>query len=248
MNIFNYTIDITISKLKIVIFFILYGIIAFIVFSYLIIKFLRLSIHDNSIFFYKYNKKSQNVLDKYGDCKICKLYLCREPLNKCIHFIINVLTFYNYEKLISTSDKFYPYHSRIIIKLITLDKKYKFISIDKNNCINITTDFNVHNSQECKLIHIKKHYTLNDILTQTLNRVGNDDFFNWNLCKNNCLNFSREILTTLNKLNKHNIKFLSCDKLIGPLNPSEFMLHMINCVNTIYNIIEKYVYNISIFD
>jgi hypothetical protein len=249
MPFFDYTINI--SKVKIfaivLILCVISSTIIFIIFSYFIIKFLQLSINDNSIFFYKYNKKSQNILDTYGDCKICKFYLCREPFNKFIHFVINILTFYNYEKLISISDELYPYHSRIIVKLITLDKKYKFVSLDKNNCINITTDFNITNKQEYKLIKIKKHHTLNSILSQTLNRVGNNTFFNWNLYKNNCLNFSREILVTLNKLNKGNKQFIACDKILGPLNPSDFTLHMINCSNTLCSIMEKYIYDNNLF-
>lgn len=247
MNIFNC--DIYISTIKLLAFCLLCGIIIFIIVSYCIIKILRLSINDNSIFFYKYNKKTQNVLDKYGDCKISKIYLCREPLTNIAYLIMNILTFYNFEKLIKTwSLDCYPYHSKFIIKLITLKGRTKFILLDKNNCINITTDFNINDKQECKQININSHWTLNNILTQTLNRIGNNNFFNWNICKNNCLVFSREILTTLNKLNKSNTSFLSCDKIFGHLEMTEFTLHTINCLNVILNVVEKYIFDNSILN
>ena len=153
------------------------------------------------------------------------------------------------EKLIKTwSLDCYPYHSKFIIKLITLKGRTKFILLDKNNCINITTDFNINDKQECKQININSHWTLNNILTQTLNRIGNNNFFNWNICKNNCLVFSREILTTLNKLNKSNTTFLSCDKIFGHLEMTEFTLHTINCLNVILNVVEKYIFDNSILN
>jgi hypothetical protein len=248
MKLFNYDFDILNVNVLIVvcIFIVLCGILLFVICSYLIIKFLRLSIDDNSIFFYKYNKKTKIMLDTYGDCKIHKIYLCREPFNKIIHFIINIVTLYNYEKIISLSPECYPYHSSFVMQLKTADG-YKFILLDKNNCINITTDFNINNMQEYKQIHVKQCHTLNSILTHTLERIGNSTFFNWNIYKNNCLDFSREILTTIHKLNKTNKQFISCDKILEPLNPSEFTLHMVNCLNVIFNIIQKYIYDNNIF-
>jgi hypothetical protein len=66
--------------------------ILFVICSYFIIKFLQVSIDYNNIFFYQYNKKCQRIIDEYGDRKINKIYLVRQPFGKTVNLIFNVLT------------------------------------------------------------------------------------------------------------------------------------------------------------
>jgi hypothetical protein len=43
-------------------------------------------------------------------------------------------------------------------------------------------------------------------------------------------------------------EFIYRDKLIKLYNPSEFTLHIINCLCAIYNIFEKYIFDSDLFN
>ena len=121
--------------------------------------------------------------------------------------------------------------------------------LEKNNCINISENFFINNTQEIKQLNIKtKELTINKILNITQNRLGNEKYFNWHLYKNNCQEFTKEILKTIGKYNKKNKEFIFRDKLFKIIIPSEFTLHIGNCLCVFYNIIEKYIYDRNIFN
>ena len=101
MDLSNYNIYIDINRLfntiflpniKYIIFFsvifIIVSSIIFVVISYIILKLLKMKIDNNNILFYKYNKKSQKILDIYGDFKVSKVYIVREPLTKLMSLLI----------------------------------------------------------------------------------------------------------------------------------------------------------------
>ena len=85
-------------------------------------------------------------------------------------------------------------------------------------------------------------------MSKTQKRIGNNRYFNWNIYKNNCQEFTKEILITLNKNFKKYDKFIFSDKFIQKYYlPSDFTLHIINCVFIIINFIEKYIYDNNFF-
>lgn len=236
------------------------SLIFFIISSYIVVNILKKSIEDFNVLFYQYNKKSQQIIDKYGECRINKIYLIRQPFTKSIAFLLNILTFYKYDKLINESKDNFPYHTLLVCEIIKPDKTKKLILLEKNNCINLCENFMITESQDIKTIYLckkgeitkegeiekiekRKNYTLNYILTETQKRVGNERFFNWHLYKNNCHEFTKEILKTIGKYSIENKHFIFRDKLFQLIIPSEFTLHVGNCLCVIYNIIEKYIYN-----
>ena len=83
----------TIDIKYVIIFLVCFCLVSFVLFifcSYIIFKFLKLNLDNNNIFFYKYNKKSQHILDLYGECKLTKMYLIREPFSQLITFLLNI--------------------------------------------------------------------------------------------------------------------------------------------------------------
>ena len=229
--------------------FILISFILFIFCSYFILKLLKMSIDNNNILFYQYNKKSQKILDTYGDYKLTKLYLVRQPLSKFVTFLLNIFTLYNYEKLINESRNHFPYHSLLIFEIKLPNNMRKLLLLEKHNYINICENFFVNNLQDIKTLNLKnKEHTLNSILKTTQKRVGNENFFNWHLYTNNCQEFTKELLITLNKYNKKNKEYIFRDKLFKMIIPSEFTLHIINCLCILYNILEKYIYDSNILN
>jgi hypothetical protein len=252
MNLIDYNIDYNfISSRPFIISVILLFVICFIVFvicSYFVLKFLKISIEYNNVFFYQYNKKCQRIIDEYGNCKINKIYLVRQPFGKVVNLFCNIITLFNYNKYISESEDNYPYHPALIFE-IKKDNKIKFLLLEKNNCINICETFLINKTYDFKKVPIlKKKFTLNEILKVTQNRIGNYKFFNWNIYKNNCQKFTKEILITLNSYTKEYKEFIVKDKIIKErYDPSDFTFHLVNCFLIIINFTEKYVLDNNIF-
>ena len=132
----------------------------------------------------------------------------------------------------------FPNHSSLIFEIEMSDKKRKKILIEKNNCIKIDTNFKIYDEQDMLKIAFKnKKQTIANILNITQERVGNNKFFNWHICHNNCQMLTKELLITLKKFNKRNKLFMYQDD-INNINFSEFTLHIINSITNLYNIIE----------
>jgi len=227
MNLFGYNINTTnIPYFRfIILFIIIFLIVSFILFvllSYFVLKFFKMALDDNNILFYQYSKKSQKLLDLYGDFNIKKIYLVRQPISTFITFLLNVVTFYKYNKLITESQDNFPYHCSIIFEIELPNKMKKLLLLEKNNSINICENFFIHNFQHFKTIPFKnKKYTINSILKNTQKRVGNENFFNWHVYKNNCQEFIKEILITINKYSSSNKKYILCsNKVINFFIPS----------------------------
>uniref|UniRef100_A0A6C0IRZ4 Uncharacterized protein n=1 Tax=viral metagenome TaxID=1070528 RepID=A0A6C0IRZ4_9ZZZZ len=263
--------NININSQQIITFIFVVSIIALILFvlvSYLVIKILQKSIDDNNIFFYKYNKQSQELLDKYGDYNVKRIYLVRQPLAKMFTIGLNLFTFYYYNDLIQKCNEYYPYHTLLLVEIELSEnniykkelKETKFLLVEKNNCINISENFFISKTQETLAISLNKttthcnikkkkiKITLNQLLDKTRNRIGSKAFFNWNIYKNNCQEFTKELLVTLNKMDSNIKEFIYRDKIIQFYNPSEFTLHIINCLCAVYNILEKYVFDSELFN
>jgi len=255
MNLFGYNINTTNIPYSrfIILFTIIFLIVSFFLFvllSYFVLKFFKMALDDNNILFYQYSKKSQKLLDLYGDFNIKKIYLVRQPISTFITFLLNVFTFYKYNKLITESQDNFPYHCSIIFEIELPNKMKKLLSLEKNNSINLCENFFIHNFLNFKTISFKnKKYTINSILKNTQKRLGNEKFFNWHVYKNNCQEFIKEILITINKYSNSNKKYILCsNKVINFFIPSEFTVHFINCCCVIYNIFEKYIYDLVLFN
>lgn len=224
--------------------FIIVSCIIFIVCSYFILKLLKIRVDNNNILFYKYNKKSKKLLDSYGDFKVTKVYVVREPLSKFMTLLLNIFTLYKFEKTINESRDNFPYHVLLVFEVKLSNNMRKLILIEKNNTIDISENFIINKLQEFKTINLKnKNYTLKSILNNTQTRIGTEKFFNWHPYKNNCQEFAKEILITLDNYSKLKKKYIFRDKVFKIIIPSEFLIHLGNCLFSLSNIFQKYIYD-----
>jgi len=221
--------------------FIVLCLIVFIIVSYYIVKMLKTSLDQYNLFFYQFNNESQKILDKYGNSKISKIYLIRQPFNKYISFILNILTGYQYNQRLAESKDYFPYHVFTMFE-IKKGKKRKLLLVEKNNYINVSENFYIRNIQETLTINVnRKGYTLNSILNTTQKRMGIQKFFNWHPYKNNCHEFTKEILVTINKYNEFYKEFIFRDKMFQMIIPSDFTLHIGYSLSFIQNIFTSYI-------
>lgn len=226
----------------------------FIICSYFFIKVLAIGVDDNNILFYKYNSLSEKTLKKYGDYDIKKLYLIRQPLSKLTNTILNIITLNNYNQLITETQQSFPHHIKLIFEIKLRNNDRKLILLEKNNSISIYDTFHINNLQEIKTIKLNKNHkqTINSILQTTQHRLGSEKFFNWHIYKNNCKEFTKQILITMNNYKKEHKDFIfediAVDKLMKIVTPTEFSTHIVNSIVNINNIIEKYVLDSGMFD
>jgi hypothetical protein len=221
--------------------------------SYYIIKYLEINI-VNDIYFcnYGYNKKSSELLQKYGDYKIKKIYLVKHPITKLNTFLLNLITFYNYEKTLSNMNEIFkkqctPYHISFMIEIGLPNKNTntntKFLLVEKTSYVNLSEKIHLNNQNIVKTVKLhNKEYTINSLLKETQNRIGEKKFFNWSIYKNNCSIFIKELLITLDLYNKPNIKFITQHKFVKHVKFTSLTLHIINILCTLNNITNNYLY------
>lgn len=184
---------ITICILLIIFFFLLFFLLFFI-FVYLIVYYL-LQINNN---FVDYNEKTKKIINKYGDYKIVKMYVCKQKLSNIIDFIINIITFYKYSKHLQNNKM---YHIGLIIILKNSQNKLKILKIDKmSTSIYIDENFKINSCKKIKNVSIHKNkYSLKELLDKTKKNMGEINFFNWELQINNCQHFVKNLIKSIQK-------------------------------------------------
>lgn len=213
--------------------------------SYYIFKWLKMNIDKDSFYFNEYNSDCCNILEKYGDCAIKRMYLVRQPITRFAKTLLNIITLYKFEremkKYIETSKNnvFFPYHTSIMVEIELPNKIRKNILIEKNNCIKFALDFRISDKQDMRKISLGKKYTLKQILEETQERIGNNIFFNWQISRNNCQMLVKEILITLKKFTKKNKEFMFQHEFVKHVKFSDFSLHIINTIINLCNTIES---------
>lgn len=256
-----------IEKYKFVLFFlqlliVFFLIILLMVIFYIIIKFLEISL-DKMVFFYDYNKLCKKILKKYGDCEINKIYLIRSSLNQIYTILLNIITLFKYDELVKMSEDNFPYHTMLLLEVKLKNNedknKVKLLLLEKNNCITINDNFILTQGMHIEEVEINKNKEeenkeeknkiyLKDFLEETKNRMGNEKFFNWHLFENNCQEFTKELLITSGSYDDYYKKIIFSNKMFKLIHLSEFFYCMFNCLCIIYNFLEKYIFEIDLFD
>lgn len=216
---------------------------------FFLVKMLDISL-DKMVFFYDYNKLCNKILKKYGKCEINKIYLVRTGFAKLYTFITNVVTLFKYDDVVKQTGNNYHYHTMLLVEIKLENDRIKWISLEKNNCISMNDNFILTQGMEVKEVELKKEkkMCLEDFLEETRNRMGNKKFFNWHVFENNCQEFTKQLLLTAECYNDCHINFIFNDELMKLSQPSEFFYCIFNCLCIVYNLLEKYIFEIDLFD
>jgi len=230
--------------------FVVFVILILMIVFFVTIKILDISL-DKMVLFYDYNKLCCKMLKKYGECEINKIYLVRTTFTKLHTFITNILTLFEYDELVKQSTDNIPYHTMILIEIkLKNDDKIKWLLLEKNNCISMNDNFVLTHGMEVKEIELKKEKNiyLKDFLEETRNRMGNENFFNWHLFKNNCQEFTKELLITVGSYDDYYKKIIFSNKIFELIHLSEFFYCMFNCLCIFYNFLEKNIFELDLFE
>lgn len=229
-----------------------WSVICFVVFvlvSYWVVSALQTSLDDNGVFFYKYSRRCQRVLDAYGDAEIRRVYLVRQPFSALLNHALNVLTLFRYRSFL-TPDNF-PCHVALVLELRCGGGggggETKFVLVEKNHCVSLCENYMIHSAFDYMPISLRgrgRGWTLRALLEATRARLGDHVFFNWSVQSHNCQQFTRELLATLGCSSRRARCFIQRDQLLALVKPTDFMLHVVHCISNALNCVEKYVLDV----
>ena len=152
-----------------------------------------------------FNNISTETLKKYGNCKVVKLVVAKEPIHHALDKIINFISLGTWANL----KKQYSYDSLMHLGMIATvkcpDSTYKEIMIEKIDAVTISPDIRMKgkNVEYHEVPGVYDGLTLNNMMTQARRDVGDKTFFDYtglgigDKPPNNCQYFLKYLLTAV---------------------------------------------------
>lgn len=123
----------------------------------------------------------RELLKKYGDKSIKNIIICRKPLGKTYNDVLNILNKLSGKE--AQHDKLF--HLFALAKL----NDDTMIRIEKNEDINLVEYKDSILPTDCISVQLPSKLTINEMLENTLKKVGMKDFFEYNAFSTNCQHF-----------------------------------------------------------
>jgi hypothetical protein len=136
----------------------------------------------------KYNNISTKTLKDYGNNRITSLKIVRTPIQRMLKTILNIISF----NAFNTFDELYH------LALIATTDNNKDVIIEKNAVVNINLKYQITEKSEVLEVPYNQNLTVNELLTNTLKKIGEDRFFKYSGLTQNCQMFIRDILESNN--------------------------------------------------
>ena len=164
-------------------------------------------------------KSALKLFEKYKDNQIVKIEINREPVNKVLQKVLNIITFGGFEmakKRLSYDDMFHLY------MIVELDIGVK-LKIEKNQKINIEEVKSYKMERNDMMISVDRPLTLQSMFKQTIDKVGAYRFYIYSAFQNNCQRFILDILQSNNLGNPEMYKYILQDAGFILQNNSSFL-------------------------
>ena len=133
-----------------------------------------------------YQPKVRDLLQQYGDSRIIAMEVRRTPLSRVLMSALNVASF---GKLQQNNPYDTLFHLSLVVKLDTGDT----LLIEKNEVINMSLNPIVVTNTESKEVPLLGFLTVNDLLKNTRERMG-QQYFIYSARNQNCQDFIANIL------------------------------------------------------
>jgi hypothetical protein len=133
-----------------------------------------------------YPPKVRSIMSKYGNDNIRSMEVRRTPLGKVLTAALDIFTFYQIERN-NPYDELYHLHLAVILANGTI------ITIEKNEVIDMAVNPPPREQTQTKTVSLNGHYTINSIMRNTKQRMG-DKFFVYSARNCNCQDFILNIL------------------------------------------------------
>lgn len=142
----------------------------------------------------EYNDNTKKTLYKYGNIKIDKIVVFREPILRRYELLLNIMSLGNFNKVKTKNGFDNFYHTGLIAEVNS-----KNFFIDKYYFVNVSTSY-INNNHPLETINVDmkgETITINQLLDTTLNKQNIEDFYSYDVFKNNCQMFTRELLQNI---------------------------------------------------
>ena len=158
-----------------------------------------------------YNNTSKATIQNFGNKKIVSLEVIRSPIQKIVTNLLNTITFGKWSKVVKENyDQLF--HLGLKVGFSKSKNIKEYIIIEKNETVNISQNLsNYQEGSESLPVYVNKQITLNEVLNNTLNKIGKDKYFLYNAKNQNCQIFIKDLLETNRFLNKDLQNFILQD-------------------------------------
>jgi hypothetical protein len=182
----------------------------------------------------------RNLLNNIGNEKIINLRICRTPLPSIYTLFLNVITLGQFKtKLAETShDKLFHLFLEITISSGTyILEKNEIIMLKKSSRLPPKTEtLQIGNTNE----------TISSLLNNTLEKIGESQFYFYQALSTNCQKFINDILTSNGLSNSENKKFILQDTE-NLFNQDTRYRKLLNTVTDIASIKDNFVEKVKNF-
>ena len=150
---------------------------------------------------------------KYGNLKINRIQIVRTPIEPAIKTALHVISVGYFEQ--ARIEQGYDHFFHLCMIVDTYDDNGNLIQlqIEKLARVSITDylhDINEH-SEMISVGHPDQPTSINEMIVNTRNRVGDLEFYSYDGFSNNCQGFMKMLLETIGMWNNRNKKFLYQD-------------------------------------
>lgn len=163
-----------------------------------------------------FSKTSLATLEQHGNTKIHSIVVCRTPIREAFEKALNVLSFGKW-----VTSKGHDRYFHLFMCLILADNTQ--VCIEKNEIVTITPGCRQNVAEVVNVPCKTKKLTIEDLLVNTMQKIGTNDFFRYNALTCNCQHFVKNILAANDLLTPKLERFVfqSTDSLVAGL-PSSF--------------------------
>jgi len=152
-----------------------------------------------------FKKGTQSVLNQYGEIQIKEMRVFRCPIKDILKSMLNVLSFGTFNELMRKYGFDKLFHLGL---LITLENGVRLV-VEKNEEINVSTSLPpLKEGCETTPVILTKIFTINQILMNTKEKIGDEMFYDYDATNNNCQFFIMNILKSNGLLTSHLKEFI----------------------------------------
>ena len=147
-----------------------------------------------------YTTSSQQIVDKFGDRTISSITVCRSPVS--VGFVVKTFDL--------IKDK--PYKDLFHLYMVVTFTDGKKIVCEKNEVINLSKNIPKETNETEKMpVRVTSGLTLNTMLNNAMQSMGENKYFTYNAINNNCQNYLLALITSSNMATGEATTFIKQD-------------------------------------
>lgn len=153
-----------------------------------------------------YQPKAREIIKKFGDRKIVRIYACRNPVQKLLTAALNAVSFGQFNKNWENQPYDDLFHLSLRVELDT--QPQVSVAIEKTDAVTLTANpAPKPKTTECEFIPLNKEITLNQLLQGGEAFMGNK-YFTYSAKDNNCQDYVMGLLRGSNIGTQENYDFI----------------------------------------